>query len=120
MQPFVDTEGDATGNVIGVLPGSDPDLADELIVVGAHHDHLGQDDTGIFGERIKLNQEFNRIDADGGVRVEGKGDGAGAVLNVSTDLVRWTPVGPFQAVADSYEAHDPAPRGTVPRFYQAR
>ena len=31
---------------------------------------LRQDDTGIFGERIKLNQEFNRIDADGGVRLE--------------------------------------------------
>jgi len=28
-------------NVIGVLPGSDPDLRDEWIVVGAHHDHVG-------------------------------------------------------------------------------
>ena len=31
---------------------------------------LRQDDTTIFGERIKMNQEFNRIDADGGVRLE--------------------------------------------------
>jgi len=30
-----------TGNVIGVLPGSDPELADEAIVYTAHHDHLG-------------------------------------------------------------------------------
>ena len=31
---------------------------------------LRQDETLIFGERIKLNQEFDRIDADGGVRME--------------------------------------------------
>jgi len=30
-------------NVLGVLPGTDPELADEVIVVGAHLDHLGQD-----------------------------------------------------------------------------
>jgi hypothetical protein len=28
-------------NVIGELPGSDPKLADQYIVVGAHYDHLG-------------------------------------------------------------------------------
>lgn len=28
-------------NVIGVLPGSDPNLADEIILVSAHYDHLG-------------------------------------------------------------------------------
>lgn len=28
-------------NVVGILPGSDPDLKDENIVVGAHFDHLG-------------------------------------------------------------------------------
>jgi aminopeptidase YwaD len=28
-------------NVIGVLPGSDPKLKDEAIVIGAHYDHLG-------------------------------------------------------------------------------
>lgn len=30
-----------TGNVIGLIEGSDPVLKDEWIVVGAHHDHLG-------------------------------------------------------------------------------
>ena len=28
-------------NVVGWLPGSDPKLADEWIVIGGHHDHLG-------------------------------------------------------------------------------
>ncbi len=31
----------ATANVIGILPGSDPALAGEAVVVGAHYDHLG-------------------------------------------------------------------------------
>ncbi len=31
----------AARDVVGFLPGSDPRLADEWIVVGAHHDHLG-------------------------------------------------------------------------------
>ncbi|HEU4620571.1 MAG TPA: M28 family peptidase [Gammaproteobacteria bacterium] len=30
-----------TANVVGVLPGSDPKLADEYVVYTAHHDHLG-------------------------------------------------------------------------------
>jgi hypothetical protein len=30
-----------TDNVIGILPGSDPRLKDEIIVVGAHYDHIG-------------------------------------------------------------------------------
>lgn len=35
-----------TGNVTSVLPGSDPALAGEWVVVGAHHDHLGMGGAG--------------------------------------------------------------------------
>src|SRR5262245_26334111 len=31
-----------TANVIGILPGTDPVLASEAVVVGAHYDHLGR------------------------------------------------------------------------------
>lgn len=31
-----------TANVLGLLPGSDPRLKDEWVVVTAHHDHLGK------------------------------------------------------------------------------
>jgi Zn-dependent M28 family amino/carboxypeptidase len=31
----------STANVLGVLRGSDPELADELVIYSAHHDHLG-------------------------------------------------------------------------------
>ena len=35
-------------NVIGILPGTDPDLSDECLTVGAHLDHLGRDGDVIY------------------------------------------------------------------------
>ena len=34
-------------NVIGVLPGSEPNLADEIVILAAHYDHLGKGKKGI-------------------------------------------------------------------------
>lgn len=34
-------------NVIGVLPGSDPDLADEYVILSAHYDHVGKIKDGV-------------------------------------------------------------------------
>lgn len=44
----IDLERDhaATANVIGVLPGTDPALRRESIVLGAHYDHLGHGGEG--------------------------------------------------------------------------
>jgi hypothetical protein len=41
-----------TANVLGVLPGSDPTLADEYIVYSAHHDHLGVGEPNDEGDAI--------------------------------------------------------------------
>ena len=38
-------------NVIGMLPGSDPKLKDEAIVIGAHYDHLGRGGEGSLAPR---------------------------------------------------------------------
>ena len=38
-------------NVIGILPGSDPKLEDEAIVIGAHYDHLGRGGEGSLAPR---------------------------------------------------------------------
>ncbi|MCA9737263.1 MAG: M28 family peptidase [Gemmatimonadetes bacterium] len=35
-------------NIIGMVEGSDPALADEVVIVGAHHDHNGADGAEIF------------------------------------------------------------------------
>ncbi len=38
-------------NVVGILPGSDPKLKDETIVIGAHYDHLGRGGEGSLAPR---------------------------------------------------------------------
>ncbi|MGZ5436391.1 MAG: M20/M25/M40 family metallo-hydrolase [Pyrinomonadaceae bacterium] len=38
-------------NVVGILPGSDPKLKDEAIVIGAHYDHLGRGGAGSLAQR---------------------------------------------------------------------
>lgn len=42
-------------NVLGHIPGSDPVLKDEFIILGAHHDHMGVDEKG----RIFLGADDN-------------------------------------------------------------
>jgi Peptidase family M28/PDZ domain len=37
-----------TANVIGVVPGHDPARAAEVVVVGAHYDHLGRSDGAVY------------------------------------------------------------------------
>lgn len=41
FQPFERKGTDTYKNVVGIIPGNDPVLKDEYIVVGAHYDHLG-------------------------------------------------------------------------------
>jgi Zn-dependent M28 family amino/carboxypeptidase len=41
-----------TANVLGVLPGRDPELARELVVFGAHHDHFGVAEPNDDGDAI--------------------------------------------------------------------
>jgi hypothetical protein len=39
-------KGKDTANVVGIALGSDPDVGDEIVFVGAHHDHEGQGHLG--------------------------------------------------------------------------
>jgi len=41
-----------TANVLGLLPGSDPELRDEVVVYTAHHDHLGVGKPDAHGDAI--------------------------------------------------------------------
>jgi hypothetical protein len=43
--PF-EANGKQTANVVGYIKGSDPDVGDEIIYVGAHHDHEGNGHLG--------------------------------------------------------------------------
>jgi Zn-dependent M28 family amino/carboxypeptidase len=48
-----------TGNVAGLLPGSDPKLKDEVVVYTAHHDHFGIGEPDKTGDRIYNGAEDN-------------------------------------------------------------
>ena len=41
-----------TANTAGTLHGSDPELADQVVIFSAHHDHLGLGEPGPTGDRI--------------------------------------------------------------------
>ena len=47
-QSFMNIDDTASVNVLGVRWGEDPDVGDEIVVVGAHHDHLGQAVSGYY------------------------------------------------------------------------
>jgi Zn-dependent M28 family amino/carboxypeptidase len=42
-----------TANVAGILPGSDPELAKELVILSAHHDHFGIGEPDETGDTIR-------------------------------------------------------------------
>lgn len=42
----------STSNLVALIPGSDPELKKEYIVIGAHYDHVG---LGTFGSRTYIN-----------------------------------------------------------------
>lgn len=48
LQANLETTTQKTDNVIGILPGSDPQLKGQNIIIGAHYDHIG---LGYFGTR---------------------------------------------------------------------
>ena len=64
-------------NLIGIVRGSDPAVADEVIVVGAHFDHLG------VGGSVDGDSIYNGADDDA--------SGVVAVLEAARDLASGTP-----------------------------
>jgi hypothetical protein len=72
----------ATANVVALLPGRDPALRDEYVVIGAHHDHLGR---GVMGA----------LDAGAGAVIRNGADdnasGTAGVLELARLLARRPP-----------------------------
>jgi len=79
-----------TANVLGILPGSDPELAGEAVILTAHHDHLGIGKPDETGDRIYNGAEDN-------------GMGMGIVM----------------ALADAYASMPTAPRRTMLMLFVA-
>jgi peptidase M28-like protein/PDZ domain-containing protein/PA domain-containing protein len=69
----------ATANVVGILPGTDPALAAEALVVGAHYDHLGR------GSPFSLAPERGDAIHPG---ADDNASGTAALLGIAETLVR--------------------------------
>ena len=52
-------------NVVGFLPGHDPEVCDEVVVLGAHYDHVGLGRFGSLGGRDAAGQVHNGADDNG-------------------------------------------------------
>jgi Zn-dependent M28 family amino/carboxypeptidase len=59
QQPFTNSNGAKTANVIGVLRGTDPTVGGDIIVVAAHHDHFGT--LGDEGLRLGANDNASGV-----------------------------------------------------------
>lgn len=68
---------DTEVNVVGIIPGSDPAVAREAVVLGAHFDHVG------IGQAINGDSIYNGADDDG--------SGTVAVLEIARSLVQGQP-----------------------------
>ena len=64
-------------NVLGIVRGTDPALAHEVIIVGAHYDHVG------IGEPVAGDSIYNGADDDA--------SGTVAALEIARDLVKQRP-----------------------------
>ena len=75
----------AGANVIGILEGSDPELSSQAVVLGAHHDHLGQGE--VFGSLA--GPEDGSDDIHNGA--DDNASGVGALIAVAEALAQSPP-----------------------------
>ena len=69
-------------NVLGIIPGSDPTVADEAVVIGAHYDHVGIG-TPVTDGPGAADSIYNGADDDG--------SGTVAILEIARSLSEGTP-----------------------------
>ncbi len=67
-----------SANVLGLLPGSDPDLADQVIIIGAHYDHVGDDPPSVACLE-ESEEEVDDPDCVPGLRYPGANDNASGI-----------------------------------------
>lgn len=91
--------GSVGRNVIGLLPGSDPVLRDEVIIVGAHYDHLGG---GAFGA---LDPDSTGKPHNG---ADDNASGVAAIINLAQRMAANPPARTIIFVAFSGEEAGPA------------
>ena len=72
-----------SSNILAFLEGSDPDLKDQYVIIGAHHDHLGMGGEGSSSRRQDTVAVHNGADDNA--------SGVAGVLEISEKLVTESP-----------------------------
>lgn len=90
--PLLAAEEHLSANVLGVLPGVSPDLRDEVIIVGAHYDHVGDDPASIQCDFGQFGRSFACGSAPG-ARYPGANDNATGLSVMLTLAQLWSESG---------------------------
>ena len=85
-------EGVSGRNVLGMLPGSDPAFANEVVIVGGHYDHLGSDPDGELCTRTAVDTTPDCRQIDGAV-YWGANDNASGIATVLEIARTWHDAG---------------------------
>lgn len=74
-------------NVVAILRGSDPDLRDEYVAIGAHNDHIGVRATAVDHDSLRAyNNELARLGAPvWGRRSRARRDSLRSVIHINVD-----------------------------------
>ena len=79
-------------NVLGMLPGSDPDFAADVVVIGGHYDHIGDDPDGQICTRTAIDAAPDCQESDGAV-YWGANDNASGIAVMLEIARQWQEVG---------------------------
>lgn len=83
-----------TANILALLPGSDPFLSQEMIIIGAHYDHVGNDpDTLLCPADASGLLPANTCQRSSGPRYTGTNDNASGVAVLLTLAHNWQEIG---------------------------
>ncbi|MEZ4768477.1 MAG: M20/M25/M40 family metallo-hydrolase [Caldilineales bacterium] len=85
-------EGVEGRNVLGILPGSDPAFAGEVVVVGGHYDHLGSDPAGELCTRDAIDDPETCATSQGAV-YPGANDNASGIATMLEIARTWQEAG---------------------------
>jgi hypothetical protein len=86
-----------TANVAGLLRGSDPRLADEVVIYSAHHDHFGIGEPDSSGDRIYHGTVDNASGSIGRRVGAGRSTTIGKSISITSPVTSW--MGPGTSMA---------------------
>jgi hypothetical protein len=90
----------ASRNVVAILPGSDPNLKNEYVAIGAHNDHIGFNGRPVDHDSLRI---FNHLVRPGGAEDQGRQATPAQQTEVNRQLAAFRASHPDAMRADSID-----------------